>query len=360
MYTKCPKCGRILVDPGHDFECICGARIKHRKLSRPWEDAAPDVPVNLLPRIVRMLDRVIQLFCIPTYLVVLVLLTGVMLAAAPMVVSHAGELTGYMFLITPHPLAFAVLQGGSLTAYYVFLVAAVALSFGYMLYETYQRRKDIWEMLKTGARPEDASLLLLAEVFFAIIFFESAYTLLLMALGVNPQVPDVVTGKVEIWQRFYEFAQASVWEEIAARVILIGVPYMVYVSYARKDATPRDLLSALYGGHGDFSPVVVGLIVFSSVMFGAAHLTGWDAWKVLPTAVAGLGFAYLYVKKGVHLSIMLHFTFDYIGISGEYISGFFGGENLLLASSALFLLWAIFGLLPFYRYLRKTARHFLE
>jgi hypothetical protein len=56
------------------------------------------------------------------------------------------------------------------------------------------------------------------------------------------------------------------------------------------------------------------LLVFSAIMFGAAHVFSWDVFKIFPAAVAGLAFGYLFLKVGVYASIMLHFAFDFLSV----------------------------------------------
>src|SRR3989442_15375943 len=65
------------------------------------------------------------------------------------------------------------------------------------------------------------------------------------------------------------------------------------------------------------------VLIGSSVIFGLAHAPGWGWWKVIPAAVAGLGFGYLFLRHGIAAAISVHFVnvyaaaLRYEGYEGE-------------------------------------------
>ena len=73
------------------------------------------------------------------------------------------------------------------------------------------------------------------------------------------------------------------------------------------------------------------LIVISSVIFGFGHLSGWGLWKVIPTLISGLAMGYLYVRFGVHASIVFHFIVDYMAVLAS-------GSTALLVSAILMVI----------------------
>lgn len=105
------------------------------------------------------------------------------------------------------------------------------------------------------------------------------------------------------------FANAAVWEEVISRVAYIGVPMTVIAALCRR----RDFPKYLLGGFG-MSRATLVLIVVSATVFGFAHQSGWGDWKILPTFLSGLALGYLYVRFGIHASIMFHFAVDYLAV----------------------------------------------
>lgn len=100
----------------------------------------------------------------------------------------------------------------------------------------------------------------------------------------------------------------------------------------------------------------VFFIIVSAAIFSYAHLDGWDAFKLAPTFVTGLALGYLFVKYGVHASIMLHFLIDYLTAPSWVLGNDLGDE---LAN--LFLFAVIFmGALLFVWYLQRSIRFVKE
>ena len=62
------------------------------------------------------------------------------------------------------------------------------------------------------------------------------------------------------------------------------------------------------------SRLAIVLIFASALVFGFAHMSGWGLWKVLPTFISGIALGYLYVRFGIHVSIMMHFAIDYMAV----------------------------------------------
>jgi hypothetical protein len=77
------------------------------------------------------------------------------------------------------------------------------------------------------------------------------------------------------------------------------------------------------GGGFKLEHITISLIIISSILFGLAHYPSWGLWKILPTFIAGLAFGYLFVRKGIHTAIILHFLIDYMYIILLIFSGNF-------------------------------------
>lgn len=378
MYTKCNKCGAVLEDPGEEFKCPkCGTVLKSRTGFLEKVDTEEKVPPimqygSVTPfNMFKALTSGVCLLAILAYTLILFLSFLVFLYAIPLVGSHWPELEAIPFLIIPYPAGIAVLEGQAAAAYWGFISLVLLLSFYLVIYPERNELKETFidsaRMLRAPSRSNDRTFFMVAQMFLAILFFDLVYYNIIEWGGATPDVPPF--GERELWDNLYGFANASVWEEIVTRLLLIGAPLLVFkVLKSANDGsihdhahggwrTLRRVTRILWGGFNDFSPIVVGLIVFSALMFGFAHAPGWDMWKVLPTAVSGLGFGYLYVKKGLHAAILLHFSFNYLDASWQFLPANFGVDMAILI---ILLMWVAVGLVYFVHYGAKVVRFFIE
>ena len=127
-------------------------------------------------------------------------------------------------------------------------------------------------------------------------------------------------------------------------------PQPLTLSQYLRSRTTRGLWGYFIGGGFRMGPLEAFFIVGSSIMFGIAHVPGWDIWKLLPTFIAGLGFAYLFLKIGIHAAILLHFTFDYLDLTAGLVPGF---DALFLF---LVLLWFAVGAFFFAHYIVQALK----
>jgi hypothetical protein len=121
--------------------------------------------------------------------------------------------------------------------------------------------------------------------------------------------------------------------------------------YLRSRST-NGLLGYFLGGGFTMGPLEAFFIAGSALMFGLAHVAGWDMFKALPTFIAGLGFGYLFLKVGIHAAILLHFAFDYLSLGEALLPGF-GLMDLLLV-----VLFTVVGAFYFGHYAVQAAKWF--
>jgi hypothetical protein len=88
--------------------------------------------------------------------------------------------------------------------------------------------------------------------------------------------------------------------------------------------------------------------LFSSLMFGLAHVGLWDFYKVFPTTIMGLFFAYLFMKFGLYAAIILHFTIDFYDIPLVMIDRSYSGTILVV--------FLLFGLIAFLVYTKALLK----
>jgi membrane protease YdiL (CAAX protease family) len=158
-----------------------------------------------------------------------------------------------------------------------------------------------------------------------------------MSSGITMEVPEFD----DTWIDWYGLLNASVWEEVLCRLCMIGIPMAILGLLMKEKKSWKCLF-----GRFEMSGAAVVFIIISSLVFGLAHLQGWDVYKIIPTFVTGLAFGYLFVKYGIYASIMLHFLVDYSS-SFIWVLGDITGEAL----SVLFIFgMAVLGIVFLVRY----------
>lgn len=253
---------------------------------------------------------------------------------------------GYtLFLVIPVIVDIVLLSGYTLLVWYFFLVGAIVASCTWVLLSGY--KGFLKELTMTAKSREHSAIFDTAGLLFATLFF-SVFVVLLL----NPPesgLPSTLT----LSEKLFQLANASVWEEIAVRVLLIGLP-MVAVDLSRNNSG-RKAYSYLLGGGFKLGIPEVALIIVSAVIFGFAHyLGGWGAWKIVPAAVGGFAFGYLFLRYGIAASIMLHFGTDYLGMPIDV----FNSNGLKLLIGLTILVWLGFGLLFFVYYTIRVGEFF--
>lgn len=273
----------------------------------------------------------------------------------------------YFYVPLPAPpvvfLLYLSQDPAQFTAYFVFIVVTL-LAAG--IWYTIRERKELLRAFTAplddlGARLRSHSAWVsIAQVWLATTFFQVALILFLELIGPPPTSPFSQTA-TNAWTLLFDYSAASVFEEIAFRMVLIGVPMAFGALLWRASRRPpsfapaapgstrESVLGALryvYGGQlrKDSSPeaklVAIVLIFVSGVLFGAAHAPGWGWWKVLPAFVVGLGMGYVFVRHGIGASILVHFATDgSLALSLEGI----GGVGLSLFSDLFYIALAAAG-----------------
>jgi membrane protease YdiL (CAAX protease family) len=261
------------------------------------------------------------------------------------------------FIVIPYPwpnFIYPIEITGNLSImWYAFVVISIVLSVIW-LFKT--EGKDFINIFSKAAKriypppsKSDNSFVMIAQFFFALWFFNILIVLILLLIGTPAESP-VGGEEVATWEIFFALANASVAEEIFTRIIYIGIPLLI-IDYGIRGRYKR-FHKYFIGGGFETDKVTISLIVISSLIFGFAHYPGWGLWKVLPTTVAGLALGYLFVKKGIHAAIILHFLTNYMGI---ILILFEDNIGVLVLIGLLFLLmmfaWSMSGFLYFILYL---------
>jgi hypothetical protein len=480
----------MLADPGQDFPCPrCGGRVRSAGGGFVSEEEAmgPLASVSMSGEpgwkaLLRALQQLARLGAFVLFYVSLILCFAALFAGIPKVLDGApgSDLQAVFYILTPAPLGLFALAGGELAAYHLFLASAIIASLGWLLISERRKLRPLLSESAGRFRSPDRKSALgavqLPQVFLAIFFFDILFFIILALTGTTTRVPAFETYPE--WYLYFTFAHASVYEELTARTLLLGVPLMLAYMLAfgrqgrpgfqpgplpfgpdvvfpppgpgavpppppKPDAlidglagdpatrlvprtgdvqapvastpalnaplasapplapalpspplpppgpvpypppavmppgretlrlpvqarppppstmtgylrsrTTNGLWGYVLGGGFRIGPLEAFFIAGSALMFGLAHVAGWDLFKALPTFVAGLGFGYLFLKVGIHAAILLHFAFDYLSLGQSLLPGFGLMELLLLA------VFTVVGAFYFGHYAVQAARWF--
>ncbi len=272
----------------------------------------------------------------------------------------------YLYLPLPLPsLLWLSWDQGQFLAYYGFLVAVLVLSAAW--YSVRERKRTArafsapLENISTRLRSMSAWVAV-AQVWLAGTFFQFVVILVIEALGA-PVTSPISTTPTNAWTDIFQLTAASVWEEIAYRLFLIGVPMAIAALLyrlvsgrpypppggpGRAGAILRGAWHYLWGGNlrressQEAKLAAAILIPVSAFLWAIAHAAGggWGWWKVVPVFVMGLGAGYIYVRHGLGAAILLHFATDgSLALSLEGV----GGAGLDLATNLFYIGLAIAG-----------------
>lgn len=303
-YSFCPGCGNPLNEgclycaqyerDGYEYCGKCG-----RHLSGRAETAAPSSgPTDPL--------KMGTMFSMVFIMIMVVLELGGMFYYLGEGLEWVNDHYGAFFLLLPNIVTLAKFTGTAGQAYFILIVIAIVLSFVAVMFQSLPSLRPRAD--GDTSKAERTPLYGIAMLFGSIIIVELVVNMVIAVVGDGLEIPEWIS-EMTIGESIYSFAQAAVIEEIASRVVIIGVPMAVLALCYGK----RDFLRHLLGGFG-MSKVALVLLIISSVVFAVAHMGSWGVAKILPTVFGGLAMGWLYIEYGVHASILYHFITDYMSI----------------------------------------------
>jgi hypothetical protein len=210
-----------------------------------------------------------------------------------------------LYIVLWEIITVLTISGDGLGIYYLLLVGAILASVAYWFLTGL--RGYLKELTMKAPSRKHSPIFEVCGLMFAILFLNTVVVLLIESFGGGVPIP---MEDAEVWELLFVLANASVWEELVTRVLLIGVP-MVLVDVVRSRIRSRKT-SYILGGGFEFGMPEVALILISATVFGVAHVPSWGWWKLFPSAVAGAAFGYLFLRHGLATAIVLHFAFDYL------------------------------------------------
>lgn len=286
-----------------------------------------------------------------TFMAVLTALTGAGLVSLGAYLAATGDLWDPTDVpsILPTPIALMIVRFTLLAQWHSIMMGAIFMSAVALVYlEGPPLVRTFSNCIRKATLPPvrtDNAIITIPRMYLGILGFYVIYFAVLYMFTVEPEVPDFEA--MPLWERLHAFAEASVWEEVLSRIFMLGIPLMLYHVWTGRPEGNR--WRYVVGGGMSIDSAAFVLIVFQALVFALAHVSGWDLWKVLPTAVSGFAFGYLFLKKGVWAAVILHFTFDYLGMTAPALAQW--GVQADEAMNVAYLLFTIVGIVVFVHYL---------
>ena len=188
----------------------------------------------------------------------------------------------------------------------IFIIFSVLIIF-FAVIKLFSMDENPFKLIKENIFTKNLSF---SHIFLIIFALETMYSIIITLLGITPVIPKLPHPIIVM-------VIAPVEEEIAARLVLIGIPLIMIDLIKKKNIS--NIFKEITVGWGEFNKVSIFLIVMSSIIFAQVHVEyGWDIWKFLPAFIAGIGLGVVFVKYGFLLAVLLHFALN----SLPYISEF--------------------------------------
>ncbi|MFO7619180.1 MAG: CPBP family intramembrane glutamic endopeptidase [Thermoplasmata archaeon] len=326
---------------------------------RGWEPPPPHNPTNDLVRTVKSIlwsagFVSFMMVLVVSFIVVLAMTpeiqnwitTPVPSSSDPAVLIHP---TNTVFIITPFYTPLFTVSGLGFQAWHILMLGILFCSVVYAKFDLLRS----WLSAKNAAArslmiPEKATSSLegVAKLFMAGMSFSIVYFIFLELINVEMGTPDF--DSLSRPELIFGLFNASVWEELVSRVLLVGAPLLL-IGLVRKWDKP---FAKLLGGGLGFTPVTFTLILFSALIFALAHVGSWDLWKVPQVLVTGLALGWAFVRYGLHASILIHFS---INLYSSITEIWPDNEYLLMLLGAAILIWMAAGGYFFLHYCIELA-----
>ena len=257
---------------------------------------------------------------------------------------------GVFFIIFPFPVLLFTFSGTGFQVWHILMLSILIGAFTYGKYDLLKNwfsRKNQYMLSLLAPEKANSSLEGVAKLFMATSFFSVVYFIFLAMINVQMNTPPF--DEFSRPELIYGLFNASVFEELVSRVLLVGVP-LVIIGLIRKWKNP---LKKLIGGGLDITPATMGLIIFSGIFFALAHVGSWDLWKVPQVLVTGLALGYAFVRYGLHASILIHFS---INLSSSAMD--IWPNNIILGSllGIAFFIWIVIGSYFFFDYIWRLLK----
>ena len=338
MSNECPKCSEY-AEEGKTFCGACGRSLTDDN-SNEEHPAPADVTRDKAPEKSQGGLAYIILLCATIFVIAIAIIEALAL------ILNTGEIFNFLsdkatplFLLLPFALILGYLSEAALQAYWLLIVTVLlsCVAAGVIKFITTLKESKGAE----SGEAENTAVFWICIFLSAMLLISYVVTVLTAALGSDVTTPDF-GGKIE---QMFLLAEAAFWEEIAVRLVLIGLPMMLISFVVTKK---KESLKCLFGGFGMSTSAVV-LIIVSGAIFGLAHYSGWDdqAWKVLTASIMGVFLGYLFVRFGLYASMLAHFITNYLSA--------FNWLGIGVVEFFISILLIVMGVLALYYILKRLA-----
>lgn len=238
----------------------------------------------------------------------------------------------------------------SMLIFYMLFIAVLLASFIVLV----MKSKDTFAReLTMKPVKEHSPLYTMCTLIMAMVVVSMIVQIVIPAL--LGQTSHVLPMDEERWQILYSIAEPPVWEELISRVLLLGIPLLVIdfvLNAVDKKYERKPLKRYILGGGFSFGAKEIIFLLISSALFGYAHFSGWDAYKIIPAMIAGIAMGYMFLKYGLYASISFHAINNMIGLSTYMYTGV--GYTLLIGIISLLML--LLGIPYLVNYTYKLAK----
>lgn len=180
-----------------------------------------------------------------------------------------------------------------------------------------------------------------SHIFVIIFALETVYSVIIIILGITPHIPMLPHPVIVM-------VIAPVEEEIATRLVWIGVP-LIIVDLAKDLArfgvtnltrSIKKIPEKIIMGWGETNKISIVLTLASAAIFAQVHVKyGWDMWKFPSAFIAGIGLGIVFVKYGLLSSILLHFAWNsimYIPLANTVLGLLYFTAGLIFLMTRIF------------------------
>ena len=302
-YSFCPNCGNQLKEgclycaqyerDGYEYCGKCGRHLERKETQTSVTGKRNPLKMGTMASV-------------PFIVMGLILEIAGMLYFSGEGLSYVSDNGTKLFLLLPMIVAGGRFDGAVAQAYFVLIMATILISVALVLYQSIRKMRPRADGDTSEA--ENTPLYSIGMLFGSGIILELIIMGIMTVFGHGLSTPEWI-GEMSLGETVFDMAEAAFIEEIASRMVIIGVPIaLLALCYGK-----RDFLMYLLGGFG-MSRVALILLIASTIIFAYAHVGSWGFEKFLPTLVGGLCLGYLYIKYGIHASIVFHFLTDYMSV----------------------------------------------
>ncbi len=199
----------------------------------------------------------------------------------------------------------------------------------------------------------ESNYLVIAITWFSILILLSGVVNYIQeSVGISTEPPLSDNKLIQ----FFDVSKAPLIEEVAFRMLLIGLP--LYAFYSHK-ASVKLLFKSLWRPshhlhiYDKRKPII--LIVIVAVIFGFAHIIAGESWsdgKLVQATISGIIIGWVYFRYGFAPALLIHwatnyFIFSYVFIISEIneitVKNAFG-HSMINTLEILFVVTGIFSI----------------